>query len=111
MNFQDSIKTCFTKYVDFKGRASRSEYWWFLLLYAIVVFVASIINENLPILVMLGFMLPLIAAGVRRLHDTNRTGWLYLLCLIPLIGAIILIVFFVQEGTPGPNLYGNPPAP
>ena len=108
MNFQDSIKTCFTKYVDFTGRASRSEYWYFILLYFIVAVVASFINQNLPFLVMLGFILPLIAVGVRRLHDTNRTGWLYLLGFIPVVGAIILIVFFVQEGTQGPNQYGNP---
>ncbi len=109
MNYPQSIKTCFTKYAVFSGRATRSEYWWFLLFYMIFIVVASMIKPVLQLVVLAICFLPLLGVSVRRLHDTNRSGWFYLLAFIPLVGAIILIIFFVQEGTKGPNLYGNPP--
>ncbi len=110
MSFGDSIKICFTKYVDFKGRASRPEYWWFFLSYIVLYTVFFAIRvPALAYLVALVYFLPLLAAAVRRLHDTGRSGWWYLIVLIPLVGLIILIVFLATEGNAGANAYGSPP--
>jgi uncharacterized membrane protein YhaH (DUF805 family) len=114
MGFGDAVKTCFTKYVEFSGRASRPEYWWFFLSYVIVYVAALIIGGaiEVPALVfiaLLAYFLPLLSAAVRRLHDTGRSGWWYLIGLVPLVGVIILIVFLAGEGNPGQNEYGPPP--
>lgn len=114
MGFADAVKTALTKYVVFSGRARRSEYWWFTLFLLVVYVVAAIVDGLLgtyPLvygLVILGLLLPSIAVGVRRLHDTDRSGWFYLLSLIPLVGAIILLVFFVGDSKPA-NQYGPSP--
>ncbi len=97
MTFQESIKTCLTKYVDFVGRASRSEYWWFVLFNIGLSVVVSLVSQNLGYLVSLALFLPGLAAAVRRLHDTNRSGWWMLIGFVPLVGGIILIVFLAQE--------------
>ncbi|MDR7271103.1 uncharacterized membrane protein YhaH (DUF805 family) [Pelomonas saccharophila] len=97
MTFQDSIKVCFNKYVDFSGRASRSEYWWFALFVVLGCIVTSMVNHWLYYLFALGTLLPQLAAASRRLHDTGRSGWWQLIGLIPLIGFIVLIVFLAQE--------------
>jgi uncharacterized membrane protein YhaH (DUF805 family) len=114
MSFSDAVKTCFTKYVDFTGRAGRPEYWWFFLSYVIVYIVAIIIfgaikTPVLAYIVALAYILPLLSAAVRRLHDTGRSGWWYFIALIPLVGPIILIVFLASVGNPGANAYGPPP--
>lgn len=108
MSFTESIKSCLAKYADFKGRASRSEFWWFNLFYVVVMIVASIINEYLVLIAYFGLFLPLCAASIRRLHDGNRSGWFYLLALIPLVN-IVLLVWFCQRGTIGLNQYGPDP--
>lgn len=109
------------KYADFTGRAPRAEYWWFVLLYVVGYFVASILDSILSLgsmfyaygpitlLFLLAILVPSLAVGARRLHDTDRSGWWLLIGLIPLIGAIVLLVFFVSEGTPGSNQYGENP--
>lgn len=99
MTFQDSIKVCFNKYVDFSGRASRSEYWWFVLFVFLGSIVASLFGHLLHLLFALGTLLPSLAAATRRLHDTGRSGWWQLIGLVPLVGWIILIVFLAQEGS------------
>lgn len=123
MDFQTAIKTCFSKYVTFSGRASRSEFWWFMLFIIAGNFVLGFIDlmlfgrsadgsavSILGALFSLAVFLPSIAVGVRRLHDVDRSGWWYLLVLIPLIGGLILIVFFfIHRGTPGPNRFGEDP--
>jgi uncharacterized membrane protein YhaH (DUF805 family) len=114
MSFADAVRTCFSKYFDGKGRAGRSEYWWFFLSFWIVYIVAAIIGSAskatwLIAIVALAYVIPLITAAVRRLHDTGRSGWWYFISLIPLVGTIILIVFLATEGNPGPNEYGPPP--
>jgi uncharacterized membrane protein YhaH (DUF805 family) len=86
MNIQQAIRTCFRKYVDFSGRASRSEYWWFLLAYFVVAVVAQLINRYLPAVVILAVLLPLLAATVRRLHDIGKSGWMSLRSLVPTLG-------------------------
>jgi uncharacterized membrane protein YhaH (DUF805 family) len=115
MGFGDAVKTCFSKYVEFSGRASRPEYWWFFLSYILVYIVTLIIGGaiEVPALVViaaLAYFLPLLSAAVRRLHDTGRSGWWYLIGLVPFVGFIILIVFLAGEGNPGQNEYGPPPS-
>jgi uncharacterized membrane protein YhaH (DUF805 family) len=109
MNFQESVKTCFTKYVDFNGRASRSEYWWFVLFIFAGDIVLYFAGHSLPRLFELVTLLPSISAATRRLHDTNRSGWMQVLLLIPLLGWAVVIYFLVQEPKE-PNKYGAAPA-
>lgn len=109
------------KYADFSGRAPRAEYWWFYLLIIIGYIVATILDSLLGLdgavgpygivtaLFGLAVLIPSIAVGARRLHDTDRSGWWLLIGLIPLIGAIVLLVFFVLPGTQGSNRFGPDP--
>jgi uncharacterized membrane protein YhaH (DUF805 family) len=112
MGFSDAIRTCLSKYVSFEGRAVRSEYWYFALFIFIVEIVAYAIDAGVfgrPILysiAALALMLPSLAVGARRLHDTDRSGWWLLISFVPLIGAILLIVWFCTPGTPGANKFG-----
>ena len=99
MTFQDSIRTCFIKYADFSGRASRSEYWWFFLFIVLAMAALSYVSYALYGVFAIGTLLPSLAAATRRLHDTGRSGWWQLIGLIPLIGWIVLIVFLAQEGS------------
>jgi uncharacterized membrane protein YhaH (DUF805 family) len=112
MNFVDSIKLGFSNYVNFAGRACRSEYWYWALFVLIGAIVARIIDYVIgaPIaytIFGLAVLIPYIAIGVRRLHDTDRAGWWLFLGLIPLVGAIILIIWFCTKGTDGPNRFGQ----
>jgi uncharacterized membrane protein YhaH (DUF805 family) len=116
MDFSQAIKTCLNKYATFSGRAQRSEYWYFFLFMIVVNIVASVLDSiifgDIPVLYLiatLALLVPSIAAGVRRLHDTDKSGWWLLLGLIPVVGAIVLIVFFCQRGTVGPNQFGPDP--
>ena len=117
MNIWNEIKTSvntvvFKNYVNFEGRATRPEYWWFTLAYAIVNIILSLIPRVGTILsgiLGLAVLIPSIGVGVRRLHDINKSGWWYLLILIPLVGAIILIVWFVKPSDNGENQYGERP--
>jgi uncharacterized membrane protein YhaH (DUF805 family) len=97
MNFQDAIKTCLGKYADFSGRASRAEYWWFALFIFLGSAACSVLSYKLSALFSLVTLLPAIAAAARRLHDTQRSGWWQLVCLVPVVGWIILLVFLVQD--------------
>ncbi len=96
MDFQTAIKVCFSKYVDFSGRASRPEFWWFALFIFLGSIVLSLVSNTLSGIFGLATLLPSLAAGARRLHDIGRSGWWLLLSFIPVIGTIVLIVFFVQ---------------
>lgn len=104
MTFGESIKTCFSKYATFEGRASRSEFWWFALFTFLASAVLGIVSEPLSGLFSLAVLLPSLAVGARRLHDINKSGWLLLLWLIPIIGWIILIFWAIQESVE-PNQY------
>lgn len=129
MDIATSIKTCFSKYVTFSGRASRSEFWWFALFVFAANIVLSIVDSvlfgtvttgpgsfeaqtNTPILsglFGLAILLPYISVMVRRLHDTDRSGWWYWIILVPLIGFILLIVWWASKGTNGDNRFGHDP--
>lgn len=130
MSFVTAVKTCIRKYADFTGRARRSEYWWFYLAYVLAVLAVAIVGGVLTAvagavsesasgvvgtlvgvvygLVALGLILPTLAVGARRLHDTGRSGWWLLIGLVPL-GGIVLLVFWVTDSTPGTNRFGPSP--
>ncbi len=99
MPIVDAVKACLTKYADFNGRATRTEYWWFFLAVLLGSAAASLISLRVYTLFSLATLLPMIAAGARRLHDTNRSGWWQLLALVPL-GVILVIIFLAQRSTP-----------
>jgi uncharacterized membrane protein YhaH (DUF805 family) len=108
MTFSESIQTCFTKYADFNGTATRSEYWWFILFLWVASMLINFFGGSvLSFVFSIGTLVPSIAVGARRLHDTDRSGWLQLLWFIPVIGWILLIVWMAQEGKS--NRYGVPP--
>ena len=117
MNFQKSIKTCFQKFADFNGRASRSEFWYFYLFailgYFISIFLAILMTFFFAIAIIFGLVLfvPALSVTARRLHDTGRSGWWQLTAYIPYVGiiaSIILIVIFCIEGEKKKNKYGKP---
>ncbi len=121
MSFTDAIRKCFQNYVGFSGRAARSEYWWWFLF----VLVGNLLFGALDGMLFgagaeggvgilgaifgLATLLPSIAVAVRRLHDRDMSGWWVLLALIPLIGFLILLFFYVQKGTDGQNRFGPDP--
>jgi uncharacterized membrane protein YhaH (DUF805 family) len=120
MNFKDAVMTCLKgKYIDLNSRAQRSEYWWFALFCWGVTFFLSLLDSMIfgaessySVFSTIGglvFLLPSIGVGVRRLHDLDKSGWWLLLSLIPLIGFLILLFWFVQQGTRGPNRFGADP--
>ena len=105
------------RYAKFDGRAGRGEFWWFFLA-NIVIYIALLILAQISGLFMILYFLyalavivPNIAVGIRRLHDTDKSGWFLLISFVPLIGGIILLVFLAMEGTTGPNKYGAAPEP
>jgi uncharacterized membrane protein YhaH (DUF805 family) len=113
-------------YANFKGRAQRKEYWFYVLFYVLFAILVALVENFLglsdlsdpesgtgPLYLVytLAFLLPSIAVAIRRLHDTGRTGWWLLLAFVPLIGAIVLLVFYCFDSQPGDNEYGpNPKA-
>ncbi|MBC7679022.1 MAG: DUF805 domain-containing protein [Pseudorhodobacter sp.] len=115
MGLAEAVTTVIGKYADFSGRARRSEYWFWTLAVFLGYVVAAILTqiagifEVLLVLFYLAVLVPTIAVGVRRLHDTGKSGWFILLGLIPLVGGIVLLVFTVSDSTPGDNEYGPNP--
>ena len=109
------------QYADFFGRARRAEYWWFILMFllgfcalAMVDGVTGSWNENTGMGLLSGIwslvcVLPSLAVGARRLHDIGRSGWLQLINVVPLIGFIVLIVWYAKDGDSGPNRFGPDP--
>lgn len=119
--FQWYKKVVMENYANFSGRARRSEYWYFTLFNIIFVILAMTLDSVLglnfaplpygPIygLYTLAMLIPGIAVAVRRLHDVNKSGWFFLIALVPLIGGIWLLILFCSEGTKGANNYGTDP--
>lgn len=117
MAFTQAVQSALIQnYANFRGRALRSEFWYFMLAFTLVFVVAAIIDEGalggysvLETLVTLAAVVPTFAVGARRLHDTNRSGWWQLLQALPLIGIIVLIVWFASRGDVAENRFGPPP--
>jgi uncharacterized membrane protein YhaH (DUF805 family) len=139
MSFPQAVRSALTQYANFSGRARRSEYWWFPLLTNIISLVVTICAFFLAVIITMPatntpteaetaamgdairvamvvsylFVLPLILPGlavmVRRLHDTNRSGWHYFTSLIPLVGGILLLMYLCEDSGDGPNRYGPSP--
>ena len=117
MNFGQAISSGFKNYVTFQGRSERSGFWYWTLFSFIVSVVFSAFSGGdssnffgiLGTLASLALLLPSLAVAVRRLHDTDRSGWFLLLGLIPLVGFIILIVFYCQPSSAGSNRFGEGP--
>jgi uncharacterized membrane protein YhaH (DUF805 family) len=97
MNLEEAVSNCVTKYADFEGRASKSEYWWWILFIFLASTGFAIVNEKLCDLFWLVVLLPTVAVTTRRLHDTDRSGWWQLINLLPFIGFILMIIWCVQE--------------
>lgn len=120
MTFRESlISAGRTKYATFSGRASRSEFWWWYLTVLIAESIAGAallsngsngLTVAIQLIITVALFIPTLAVGIRRLHDTGRSAWYILFGLIPIVGTIILLVFFVQESQPGSNGYGANPS-
>ncbi len=111
--FLGALKDGFARYVDFKSRSTRPQYWWWVLWSTLIswgtTFVDLALGAGLGLLAFLVMFLPSIAVAVRRLHDIGRSGWWYLLIFVPIIGWIALIIFFCQKTDPQSNQWGQPP--
>lgn len=118
LSFLAAVRRCPRNYANFRGRAARSEYWWFLLFVMVaglgtLMLELALFGEDavawMTGVVYLALVVPSLAAGVRRLHDTGKTGWALLLQFVPLVGGIILLVWMTTPGDPYLNKYGLPP--
>ncbi len=111
MNFTESIQTCYKKFFDFSGRASKSEYWWFQLFQIIIYVLSFLFQGDLALLfsiAVIANLIPIYAAAVRRIHDSNKSGWFVLLSFIPIIG-LYVFVLLIQDGSKGKNRFGAKP--
>ena len=124
MTFTQSVRTVFSNYVNFSGRATRPEFWWWTLFVFILSLVLQIVDgaviapllgfrpfapeagDPLGMVAALALLLPSLAVGVRRLHDIGRSGWWLLIALIPIIGLLVLIYWHVQPSEDGANRFG-----
>ena len=109
MTFLDSIETCFKKSFQIKGRASKSEFWWFTLFYFIAIFSLVMINETLAIIFLLIILPASICVTIRRLHDQGKSGFFYFISIIPYVGGLILLFMCAMDGTNGKNTFGPSP--
>ncbi len=120
MSFMAAINSCFSQYAGFQGRAVRSEYWYFALFYFLVYLALAVVLGTIGAIIgtqflrtiavvifELAMLLPILAVSVRRLHDLDKSGWWICLSFIPLVGGIILLVWFCTPGTRGPNRFGG----
>lgn len=126
-NMSTAVRAVLSSYATFTGRASRSEYWWWVLSVFIIMLILGLVDaflvapllgfgagdENagqpLSLIVSLAILIPNIAVGIRRLHDTGRTGWWLLIGLVPVVGFLVLLYFFVQPSDEGENQHGYKP--
>ena len=115
MGFGEAVRTGLQKYATFKGRARRSEYWWFALFLALVYVAGAVLDAlagtqgALMFLTIVALLLPSISVTVRRLHDTGRSGGWYFIAFVPLIGGIWLLVLTCLDSSPYDNSYGPSP--
>jgi len=117
MNFKEAVKSVFSKYVIADGRACRSEFWFFvlfnLLVQIIIIITVKVTHYDVVLLLIpihiLITILPGISVMIRRMHDVGRTGWLYLLQLVPIIGTAVILIWLCSASQPGSNKYGPNP--
>lgn len=121
LSFGQAVSSALNKYATFSGRSRRSEYWWFVVFNLIISVVAIILDNvlgtnagSLPyglfyVVATLGLFIPHLAVLVRRLHDINKSGWNFFWSLIPIVGTILLLVWFCTDSNRGANQYGESP--
>ena len=114
MTFSESVSTCFKKYFVIQGRASKSEFWWFQLLWSASIFIMFIFEGKEQVTyffygIIVIIFIPLFTVGVRRLHDTGKSGFYYFWSLVPFVGSLIVLAFMLGDGTKGRNQYGDNP--
>ena len=112
MNLFEAINACFNKYAQFSGRARRSEYWYWQVsewIMGLVVYYLYDDNATISAVIEIILFLPGLAVSVRRLHDIGRSGWALLWILFPVIGWILLFIYYCTDGHEGPNAYGDDP--
>ena len=113
MSFMDAVKSGIGKSFSFRGRASRSEYWWWILASVLFQIICAIIAllGNIGIAAIFPVLLipPTTTVIARRLHDIEKSGWFFSIVLIPIVGILYLIYLFIQEGNVGENIYGSVP--
>ena len=113
MNFLDSVQICYKKIFNYKGRASKSEYWWFQLYFILISVLIFSLKDQTFSQVLLGLWifnhLPLLAAAIRRFHDMNKSGWMLLWSFIPIVGGFIILIMLIGDGTKGKNKFGPKP--
>lgn len=107
----EAIRSGFERALDFRGRSTRPEYWWWQLMTAVGALFVGEEPSALVSLVILALFVPSLAVAVRRLHDTGRSGWTLLLAVVPVIGVIVLLIRMVQPGDAASNRFGPPPQP
>ena len=132
MNFIESLITCYKKTFNYRGRASKSEYWWFQLYFILFAISLSYLGRftglpmdpyylsdtqrilinigNLILYILLFSLLPLLSAVIRRFHDMNKSGWAVIYAVIPFIGPIIVLIMLAGDGTKGKNTFGPSPS-
>lgn len=124
MNMTTAVKTVFSKFYTFTGRASRPEFWWYYLFIIILYIIAALIEgmvvhpllgfepyapeagQPLQVILTIAIFLPTLAVAIRRLHDIDRSGWWYLVGLVPIIGTLALLWWFTRPSSEGPNRFG-----
>lgn len=113
MNMFEAVGACFSKFATFSGRARRAEYWWFTLFNLIVGIVLAFAQGDAEVgvtdLYALVILLPSLAVTARRLHDTGRSGWWQLLAFVPVVGWIVLLIWYCQPSNVGHNIHGADP--
>lgn len=107
----EAVKTVFSKYADFEGRASRSEFWWFTGALWLAAVLLGALTAGLGLFLFLGVIVPSTAVTARRMHDIGQSGWMQLIAFLPVIGWIAVLVMCILPGQPHPNGWGPVPAP
>lgn len=109
IGFLDAVKLFFKNYTNFRTRSRRSEYWWVWLFCTAVSALLGALLPEIASLWTLAVLIPNLALAVRRLHDIGKSGWWYLLLLVPLVGAIIILIWFCKDSAPEANQWGPNP--
>ena len=109
MGFSQAVKSCFSNYATFSGRASRSEFWYFVLFVGILYIPLTLLNPVLGGVALLPLIVPAISVEVRRLHDLDRSGWWFWIALVPLIGFVVKLFWYSSKGSTGDNRFGADP--